>query len=200
MNATPRFYIPITPEDLAKIDLSQFAPFVPQQFHHFFFGHPGFGPYYLLAHFSTLFKQKSIVEIGVHNGWGCLALSYSQNNWIYGYDLDLNTLNSSISSSFPQMHFEEGLAHEKDPYRVLSSPFIHFDALHDGGYERTFLDFLIQRKYEGWVLWDDIYLNDAMRAFWAAIPEDGDAGIVKHDLTTIGHETGSGLTCFGGAR
>lgn len=194
----PRSYVPITPEDLAKVNLSRFAPFVPEKFHPFFFGHPGFAPYYLLGHLSTLFEWETLIEIGVHNGWGSLALSYNQTNWIRGYDLDLAPLNPSILAHYPQMTFVEGLAHEIEPENVLSAPFIHFDALHDGVYEQTFLNFLVQHKYKGWVLWDDIYLNDAMRAFWASVPGGGEAGIVKHDLTAIGHETGSGLTCFGG--
>lgn len=182
--------ITLTTEDIAKIDLSPFARFVPPKYHFFFLGQPGIAPYKLLAYFSTLFKTQVLVEIGVHNGWGSLAMSYNEDNCVVGYDIDLGPLNRAIEEERPNVLFHEGIAHEMDPEIILASPFVHFDAQHDGIYERTFFDFLVARGYQGWLMLDDIHLNDAMKAFWQSIT------LPKHDLTQFGHSTGTGLVTF----
>ena len=153
---------------------------------------PGRSPYRLLAYLSTQFQATTLVEIGVHNGWGSLALSYGGTNRIIGYDIDLSTLTPSIQVCDSCLEFRQGIAHQDDPATILAAPFIHFDAQHDGVYEKTFLDFLIANNYQGTVLWDDIHQNAAMQQFWDSIAEP------KHDLTSIGHETGTGLKRFDG--
>lgn len=182
--------ITFTTEDIAKINLFPFARFVPSKYHFFFLGQPGIAPYKLLAYFSTLFRNHTLVEIGVHNGWGSLALSYNEENQVVGYDIDLSPLNRAIEEKRPNTSFKQGIAHEMDPEIILASPFIHFDAQHDGVYEKTFFDFLVAHRYRGWLVLDDIHLNDAMKAFWKSIT------IPKHDLTQFGHSTGTGLVTF----
>ena len=179
-----------TTEDIAQIDLSPFARFVPPQYHFFFIGQPGIAPYRLLAYFSTLFRNQILIEVGVHNGWGSLALSYNEKNRVIGYDIDLGPLNNTIQEERSNTSFKQGIAHEMDPETIFASPFIHFDAQHDGIYEKTFFDFLVARKYRGWLLLDDIHLNPAMEAFWQSIT------VPKHDLTRFGHSTGTGLVTF----
>lgn len=172
---------------------------VPPQYHFFFEDRPGVAPYHLLAYLGSIMPYRPLVEVGVHNGWGSLALGALQPAArVVGYDVDLSTLTPSIKGLAPQLTFREGLAHLDDPALLLSSPLIHLDALHDGVYEETLLSFLIQHTYQGWVLLDDIHLNPQMEAFWAWVPVKGKSPIVaKYDLTAIGHSTGTGLVCFG---
>lgn len=194
--STPK-HLTLHPSALTKLNLLPRAELVPPQYRRFFMGRPGYAPYWLLAYLSTQFVQTTLVEIGVHNGWGSLALSYNPLNLVVGYDVDLSTLSPEIAA-LPNVRFREGIAHTLSPDLILSSPLIHFDAAHDGVYEQTFLDFLIAGGYQGMVLWDDIHRvteteGDAMPRFWRGITVGG-----KYDLTAIGHETGSGLLCFGG--
>jgi hypothetical protein len=183
---------------LEAIDLTIFAPYVPPQYHHFFLGELGYAPYRLLAYLSTQFKGEILMEVGVHHGWGSLAMSYNPNNAVFGYDIDLSTLDPVIPAARSNTWFRQGVVHEIDPTRVLASSFIHFDAAHDGVYEQVFLDFLIKHEYQGYVLWDDIHRvteteGNAMDKFWNGIT----AG-QRYDLTGLGHYTGSGLLCLGG--
>jgi len=178
-------------DDMLKIDISYACPYIPNQYIKFFFGGPGVAPYRFLSYFSTFFNHSTIIEIGTHNGWGSLALSHNRNNKIVGYDVDLSTLDKNISK-IPNLTFKEGLAHELDPKIILNSPLIHFDALHDGVYEKIFYDFLITNNYKGFVIYDDIGRNKEMVDFWNSIK------LLKYDLTYLGHETGTGLVSFGG--
>lgn len=182
--------VTINQSTLLNLDLGPFSTYVPPQYHHFFFAEPGVAPYRLLAYFSTLFTNQILVEIGVHNGWGSLALSYNPNNWVKGFDIDLSTLNPRISEERPTTFFYEGLAHEMNPVVLLNSPLIHLDAQHDGVYEKVILDFLISNQYQGWLLMDDIHLNPEMEELWKSV------SIPKHDITRYGHSTGTGLVTF----
>jgi len=177
--------------DVAQTDLTPLRSFVPDQYHHFFLAGPGVGPYRLLAYLSTQFNDQTLVEVGVHNGWGSMCLAANPHNRVVGYDIDLSTFNLSIGASHPNLTVKEGLAHEMDPDLLLAAPLIHFDALHDGVYEQVFFDWLVSRGYEGILVLDDIHLNPAMQRFWAGIT------LPKHDLTRLGHSTGTGFVCFG---
>lgn len=177
--------------ELNGVDLTPFTDFIPEEYRFFFFAQAGEAPYRLLAYLSTLFTNETLIEIGVHNGWGSLALGYNRANRVVGYDVDLSTLSPAIRDANPHLSFKEGLAHQMDPEVILASPFIHFDALHDGVYERVFFDFLVERGYKGLLLLDDIHLNGEMKHFWSSITHP------KHDMTSVGHKTGTGLVYFG---
>ncbi len=180
-----------TIDQLNAIDLTGAARLVPQEYHYFFLGKPGFAPYRLLAYFSTLFSGQTIVEVGVHNGWGSLALLDNRDVSLVGFDIDLSTLDPRISDCHAERaDFCQGLAHKIHPKSILNAPFIHFDAQHDGIYEKIFFDFLADNDYKGLLLLDDIRQNDAMRTFWDSIT------LTKQDLTELGHETGTGLVYF----
>ena len=182
--------VTINQSALLSLDLGPFSTYVPPQYHHFFFAEPGVAPYRLLAYFSTLFNNQILTEIGVHNGWGSLALSYNERNTILGYDINLSTLNPRIPKERVNTRFYQGLAHKIDPLGLLSSSIIHLDAQHDGIYEQVVLDFLISRNYRGWLLMDDIHLNPEMEKLWNSIT------VPKHDITRYGHSTGTGLVTF----
>lgn len=172
--------------------LARFIPGDPPNWREFFLAAAGVAPYRLLAHLSGRFaEQAPLVEVGVHNGWGSLALGFDKRTGVVGYDIELGTLSAAIRDENPNLVFKEGLAHELDPHQILASPLIHFDALHDGVYEATFLRFLTDGGYHGWLLLDDIHLNGAMQRFWDSI-----TAFPKWDLTHIGHSTGTGLVGF----
>jgi hypothetical protein len=175
-----------------RIDIAAFTPHIPEEYRFFFFAPPGVAPYRLLAHLSTLFDDQTLVEVGVHNGWGCMALSHNPRNRVVGFDVDLDALSPVIRDTYRTVRYVEGLAHKAEPALLLSTPFIHFDARHDGVYEQVFFDWLVDHRYRGLLLLDDIHLNKAMQRFWDGIPG------VKRDLTIVGHDTGTGLVCMGG--
>jgi hypothetical protein len=72
-------------------------------------------------------------------------------------------------------------------------PFIFIDVdPHDGIQETKMIQKLVDKKYKGYVLLDDIHLNQAMQNFWDSIP----VTVRKVDLTEIGHWSGTGLLIF----
>ena len=64
------------------------------------------------------------------------------------------------------------------------------DTDHDGKFENIFYDHLISSGYKGILFCDDIHLNPHMESFWNRITHE------KVDMTSIGHNTGSGLVIF----
>ena len=78
----------------------------------------------------------------------------------------------------------------EDREALLTAPLILLDTAHDGVFEQQIYDMLDAAGYEGLLLLDDIYLNDAMQDFWHRI------GRETYDLTPIGHWSGTGLVRF----
>ena len=66
------------------------------------------------------------------------------------------------------------------------------DTDHDGPFEYKSYNYLKEINWEGYLLLDDIHLNNVMREFWNHIDNE------KHDITSIGHWSGTGLVIFTG--
>jgi hypothetical protein len=64
------------------------------------------------------------------------------------------------------------------------------DTDHDGNFENQFYNYLQFINYKGYLLLDDIYLNKPMINFWNSIK------LEKHDISNIGHTTGTGVVFF----
>jgi hypothetical protein len=73
---------------------------------------------------------------------------------------------------------------------ILSSRYILLDTFHDGTFEKTFFDYLKEINYKGYLLLDDIKLNEEMINFWKFID------INKIDISHLGHLTGTGVVIF----
>ena len=73
---------------------------------------------------------------------------------------------------------------------LLSSPFIMLDTLHTGEFEKELISVLIEKKYKGVVLCDDIYLNKEVKDFWSWVP------LKKIDVSDTGHWSGTGIIIF----
>jgi len=65
-----------------------------------------------------------------------------------------------------------------------------FDVDHDGTFEDLFYKHLLDIKYKGIMIVDDINLNAAMWRFWASIKQ------TKTEITRIGHWSGTGIVLF----
>ena len=61
---------------------------------------------------------------------------------------------------------------------------------HDGIQEKKFTDYLKKINYQGYVLCDDIFLNEGMKNWWESLD------VEKYDVTEIGHMTGTGIINF----
>jgi len=152
-----------------------------------FFMEAGQEHYRLLAYIGSLYKSKTLLDIGSYQGNSAIALSHSGKNKIISYDLDTQPIIEKIKNDNIKFIKGDILA---DNDLILASPFIMLDTYHNGDFEQEFVDHLINIKYNGLVMFDDIHLNNEMSNFWNGLKNE------KFDLTDIGHFSGTGLVIF----
>lgn len=171
--------------DIQKINLLDLASKITNaESKKYFISDAGIEHYKLLAYISTLYNNTILYDVGTYRGCSALALSYNKTNTIKSFDIDnfreidnnLNNIKWYISNFLEQTTEE-----------IHSSPFIMLDIDHTGITEQKILDFLLENKWKGMLLLDDIYLNEHMKNFWKNIKQE------KYDLTNIGHFSGTGL-------
>jgi hypothetical protein len=154
--------------------------------------------YRLLAHFSTLFNNATIIDIGTHRGKSSLALSYNMSNTVLTFDIIDCIENSKIKTRPNIRYYLEDLwnseTRNKWTQTILSSPLIFLDVdPHNGTMEYDFYEYLRNINYRGMVLCDDIwYFKDMRDKFWYKIPDE-----CRYDYTQYGHWSGTGLIVFG---
>lgn len=180
--------IKIDQDILNSIDLSYFKRYLTDKQYKYFQDPAGREHYRLLAWLSVFCDIKKIVEVGTHEGLSALALSADPNANVITYDIVSNFISPEIRKK-SNIQFRTGLAHE-DPTDILAADLIFFDAAHDGVYEKEFYQFLVDSKYKGVLLLDDIHLNEPMANFWNLI------NLPKQDVTSIGHCSGTGIVVF----
>jgi predicted nicotinamide N-methyase len=151
-----------------------------------FFMEAGQEHYRLLAYIGSLYKSKTLLDIGSYQGNSAIALAHSGNK-IISYDLDTQPIIEKIKNDNIKFIKGDILA---DNDLILASPFIMLDTYHNGDFEQEFVDHLINIKYKGLVMFDDIHLNNEMSNFWNGLKNE------KFDLTDIGHFSGTGLVIF----
>jgi len=164
--------------DFFNDDLKRF-PYLDSQQEH----------YRLLVYLTNLYNEITIIDAGTNFGHSCLALAQNLNNKILTYDIvpkNLNFLNQYPNVSFKQMDINN------ESEEILKSTKIILLDIdpHDGIQETKFINHLINIGYRGYVICDDIYLNDGMKNWWDSIT------IEKYDVTDIGHGTGTGIINF----
>lgn len=145
---------------------------------------PGQEHYRLLSFISYLFKKQTLLDIGTYEGNSAVALASNPKNKVISYDIEPRMIIEK-----PNIEYRIGNVMD-DVKLVLSSPFILLDTFHNGDFEQEFVDFLLDIKYQGMLMLDDIYLNKPMKKFWNKIK------LEKYDLTSLGHFTGTGLVIF----
>lgn len=140
--------------------------------------------YRLLIYISSLFNNEVLYDIGTNRGMSAVALSNNKNNTIKTFDIiQLNITN-------PEIENVEYILGDSTKTDINQTNFIFLDVDHDGLYEDVIYKHLKDIKWEGILVLDDIHLNDAMKNFWEGITEE------KHDITSIGHWSGTGLVIF----
>ncbi len=146
----------------------------------------GLNHYRLLVWLSR--KAGYVSDIGTYMGLSAACLAYG------------GTFVNTYDTTFMHVHMKPYyrsfvtfiLAKDTESFspEILQSDLILVDTWHEGKMERDVYDFLVVNKWKGVLIYDDIYYNDAMRAFWESLPEP------KIDATKIGHITGTGIIEF----
>jgi hypothetical protein len=184
---------------LDSIDLSKYQERrnISKLPEHWFFMTSGSEHYRLLCYISSLFNDEIFIDIGTYVGSSALALGYNKNNKVISFDIIRQSkdtqgiiVNVDESINDENIKFKIGDVFEYDKTIILSSPLIFLDTKHDGIFEEVFYNFLINEKYKGILMLDDINLNDEMKQFWNKIKNK------KFDISNIGHWSGTGLVVF----
>jgi len=180
----------LTPSFLDGLDLSKFDSTLQQMtsFAWYFKDPAGSNHYRLLSYISDLLNEELILDIGADNGCSGLALTNNESVQVHSYDIVLRHEIQLIKRPNFQFFIENIL--QTAPEKISQVRFMMLDTFHDGKFEAEFYAFLKSVGYKGLLFLDDIHLNPAMEQFWASITEE------KHDLTRIGHSTGSGIVIF----
>lgn len=188
-----------------------------------FYDKSGVEHYSMLAYLSTLYNNKTILDIGTFQGGSALALSYNQNNKVISVDLkyqveistnDLsnieflegdilsnNLINPKKTTSIPTtglLGFESPTSQIKGPELIQSASLILYDTVHNGIIEKEFHDHLIKTNWKGICIWDDIKYR------WNGDIRQGMQDFWnsinnnnKMDITKYSHWTGTGLVWYG---
>lgn len=143
-----------------------------------------------MALVSKLLEPGSkVLEIGTR--WGVSSAALALNKSVKVVTCDL------VDHIGDREKFENVEYVIADGYDMLDNcheyPLIFIDVdPHDGVQETKMIQKLIDLKYNGYVLLDDIHLNQDMQNFWDSIPTT----VRKVDLTELGHWSGTGLLFF----
>jgi predicted O-methyltransferase YrrM len=164
---------------------------------HWFLMESGKEHYRLLCYISKLYENQTFIDIGTWVGDSALALSHNKNNNVISFDIVRQKRNTQgVLIDVEQLinddniKFLIGDATKYGDEEILKSPFIMLDTAHDGIFENEFYNYLNKINYKGLFFLDDIHLNDQMKKFWSEITRE------KHDLTHLGHWSGTGLVVF----
>jgi hypothetical protein len=130
-----------------------------------------------------------INEVGVYMGLGTACLASNLNNIVIGWDIDYAYLNWISKPS--NIHLEIVKGEDFFSPLIFNGDTILVDAWHNGKLEQDIFDAALAVGWRGILIYDDIYYNDAMTAFWNNINHPG-----KIDATHIGHSTGTGIIDF----
>lgn len=176
-------------EELDKIDLKHNDVILSKlkTFAYYFHSPSGIEHYRLLSQISKFYNNELLFDIGSNNGCSALSLSENKSNQIKSYDINFHEGVQYVIKDNIEFFLKNVLEETDFPNNCR---FIMLDTDHNGKFEKIFYDYLVEKKYKGLLFLDDIHLNNDMRIFWDMIKEE------KHDLTSIGHNTGSGIIIF----
>jgi hypothetical protein len=149
--------------------------------------------YNLLSYMANKIDNGIIVDIGTHRGYSALALSINSSNKIYTYDIkiikgglenNINPIPDNISWTIEEVGGDPIMS-DDGLKLLLDANLIFLDIAHGGVHETKIYNYLVDKKYKGILLVDDIHYNGRMKRFWGNIATD------KHDLSSVGHSGGS---------
>lgn len=183
-------------EEVDNIDLSElfplfnFFPGVVNGDKNYLNQPAGVEHYKLLGWFSKRFNNSIISEVGTCDGMGLLALSLNKTNKVISYDIMDYSQKHGIPSNGQRVICDTNFNFFDD---IVKSEVIFYDAAHGGVEELNFIKKLIDYKYQGILIFDDIHFNSEMKKFWSDIHS---LELHLEDWTDIGHYEGTGLVFF----
>ena len=143
-------------QQINNIDLLELGDIITEQeFRQYFISNGGQEHYKLLAYFSTLFENETLLDIGTYKGCSSLALAYNINNKVKSFDLgDYKRISKNLDNieyilgDFTSSEYKE---------MVMKSPLIMLDTDHAGPFEHNAYQYLKDINWKGYLILDDIH-------------------------------------------
>jgi hypothetical protein len=184
----------VTKKELNEIDYSNYYKTIMSisNYQGYFFLESGKEHYRLISYISTLYNNRTLIDIGTYQGFSALALGYNGQNAVKSYDIkkekEVDLISKDISLTNNISFYIENVL--DDLNTLLSSPFIVLDTAHDGIFEEKVIRCLIDNNWNGILLMDDINEYAALSYIWKSLKKE------KYDLTYKGHWSGTGIAVF----
>ena len=207
----------------SKDSLEQLKQFTEPSYEQYMMAEAG-QEHYTLWHYLTKTYHspqdcRHIVDIGTRYTASALALGATGID-VQTFDIPTSTERTHAFRGKPEEEWQRQLisqgVHMKfqnldlltisdDDFRAyMSTWLIIVDTFHlpyKVPFEREWLERLMnmEPKFEGIVMLDDIHLNPEMRMWWKEVQDNASQwGFVAHDVTSVGHVSGTGLLDFSG--
>jgi predicted O-methyltransferase YrrM len=195
-----------------RVHSMDLAPIAQYAYTPYFLGAAGTEPYKLLAWLAQQIPSgEKIADLGTLHGASAAALAINPEVQVVTYDIKDNRLDSIKKLAQPKIGdgvFEypfgfnikfvcgNALDHVDD---FADAMLVHLDIdPHDGAQERILLDRLIDHRFRGLLICDDIHLNAGMKRFWSLACGETSywSDFHAYDLTKWGHWSGTGAIAF----
>ena len=175
--------------------------------------------YPLLSYISATYGDcRHLVDIGTRVATSALALGSNQRSPVWTFDIpksmerrgafrgrteeewQKNVHDLGVDITFYNIDLLNTTDEELKTY--LGTWFVLLDTFHEPDrrpFEREFFQRMIDIGFKGMLLLDDIYLNTQMKKWWSELRDNTSKfGYTTHDVTKVGHATGTGLVDFSG--
>lgn len=160
--------------------------FLSYDLHRYKYLHDKKENYRLLSFLSKTNDDITILDVGTAAGHSCLALAQNKKNRVISYDIIEREI--PFLDIYGNITFKKMDINDEDPNFLKTSKIIFLDIdPHDGIQEKRFTDLLDSIDYKGYVICDDINLNDGMIRWWEGIKHE------KYDITEFAHWSGTGI-------
>jgi hypothetical protein len=168
-----------------------------------------------IAYMSTILPKGSVmIDLGTSGGLSAYAASKNPDVQVYSFDFgannldrvgkvpNLKTVGMDVKKIMACTDLGQTSANCVNAKILLSSQFMMLDLgtnpSQPEGFEVKLLAWLRQMKYTGMLMRSNIYIDTAFREWWKNIKEGSDGVKRKHDLSEVGHSTGTGIIDFEG--
>lgn len=148
----------------------------------------GMNHYRFFRWLGAVYPGSVISELGTYMGLATMCFADTASNKVITYDVDFSFVKWKEKPK--NIELRTAIGFNYFPPEITNSTIIFVDTYHEGIMENAIYKYLIDKKWKGILIYDDIYYNQEMRRFWDSIPEP------KINATEIGHVSGTGIIEF----
>lgn len=136
--------------------------------------------------------DTKIVELGAFQGLSTLCLASTPRVQVSAFDINTKAVQwKNKPANVSLIHISDMDTEHYPEEPLLQANIVFVDTWHTGKMERLIYDFLVENKWSGLLIYDDIYYGYPMVQMWNSIDHPS-----KHDLTKLGHSFGTGIIIF----